>query len=243
MQLEVRVQTTISSIAQDPVIIETIPDLIEVWSQETTLNSHNGAKLVFGCGYLGLRVARKWLSGRGSVHVVTRSRDRVQVLNSQGFRAIHADVTEPSSLIDLPTIETVLFAVGFDKRSGNTIEEVYVDGLSQVISALPSSVERFIYVSSTGVYGQSNNEWVDETSECRPERRGGKACWAAEQLIANDDHLHSRTVVLRLAGIYGPGRVPHYQDLMANRPIPARDGHINLIHVDDAVKVVTSIFR
>ncbi len=195
-------------------------------------------KLVFGCGYLGLRVAQRWLRARHQVYAVTRSRERANELQKLGLLPLVADVTEPASLHDLPGANTVLYAVGYDRTAGRSIAEVYVDGLRNVLMALPANTGRFIYVSSTGVYGQSQGEWVDENSPCQPVREGGKACLEAEQLLAQRP-WSQRAVILRLGGIYGPGRVPRRRDLEEGRAIAASEnGYLNLIHVEDAANVV-----
>ena len=67
---------------------------------------------------------------------------------------------------------------------------------------------------------------------------GGAACWAAEQLLL-DSQWQARTVILRLAGLYGPQRLPRLRQLQAGEPLTASpDGLINLIHVEDAVQAI-----
>ncbi len=196
------------------------------------------SKLIFGCGYLGSRVARRWLEAGEEVHVVTRSRDRAARLEQDGLRAIVADVTLPETLNDLPPAPTVLYAVGMDHSSGRTMREVYVDGLRAVLDRLPESTSRIIYISSLGVYGQSDGSWIDETSPSEPTREAGRICLAAESLLA-EHPLGDRRVVLRLAGLYGGGRVPNRRALEEGEPISALpDAFLNLIHVDDAATVV-----
>ena len=96
-------------------------------------------KLIFGCGYLGHRVAKLWQARGEAVCVVTRSVDRADQLRGEGFRSVVADVANADTLINLPPADTVLFAVGFDRTSENTIHEVYADGVKNVLAALPSS--------------------------------------------------------------------------------------------------------
>jgi nucleoside-diphosphate-sugar epimerase len=200
-------------------------------------------KLIFGCGYLGLRVARRWLAAGHMVYAVTRSQSRADELAARGLSPWVGDVTRPETLRGLPEAETVLYAVGYDRRQGQSMHEVYVAGLNNVLGALPGSTGRVIYVSSTGVYGDSAGEWVDEHTPCRPQREGGRACLAAEQALAAHP-LGARGVVLRLAGIYGPGRIPRKELLLAGEPIPSpAEGYLNLIHVDDAAAVVLAAER
>jgi nucleoside-diphosphate-sugar epimerase len=117
---------------------------------------------------------------------------------------------------------------------------VYEDGLSHTLAALDQQLQRFIYISTTGVYGQANGEWVDEASRCEPTRLGGKACLTAEQRL-HESQLADKSIVLRLSGIYGPERVPNLRALQAGQPIIAPSGsYLNLIHVDDATKAVVA---
>ncbi len=194
--------------------------------------------LVFGCGYVGRRVAAEWAGPGRTVHAVTRSRDRAAELAREGLLPIVADVTRPETLRDLPEAATVLYAIGYDRRGGASREAVYVDGLRAALDALPPSVEKILYTSSTGVYGPSGGAWVDELTPCRPVREGGRVMLAAEEVLRSHA-LGSRAIVLRLAGLYGPGRIPRLADLREGRPIEASPGgFLNLIHVDDAAQAI-----
>lgn len=196
------------------------------------------AKLIFGCGYLGQRVARLWLQAGAPVFAVTRSSERAEELAAQGVQPILGDVCGEAQLLLPQEVRTILFAVGFDGKAGRSIHEVYVGGLARALADVPDSIERLIYVSSTGVYGNVSGAVVDERSACEPTREGGKACLAAEKLLQSS-RFSDRAIVLRLAGLYGPGRIPRAADLVAGKPIDApRTGWLNLIHVEDAAQVV-----
>lgn len=174
------------------------------------------------------------------MRAVTRSATKASDLRNQEIQPILADLGAedfalPSEIWEDTT--AVIFAVGYDRGSSQSIQQVYAEGLARVLRACPKSVRRFLYVSSTGVYGQATGEWVDETTLCQPLREGGKACLAAEKVLSGS-HLADKGIILRLAGIYGPGRIPRAKDLQAGAPIPApSDGWLNLIHVDDAASI------
>ena len=198
------------------------------------------ANLIFGCGYLGERVATRWRNEGNEVAIVTRNEGRARKFKRQGYKAIVADISRPETLSGLPGSETVLFAVGFDRSAGGSIEEIYAGGLQNVLAALPSAINRFIYISTTGVYGPAGGEWVDEDTPPDPRRDGGRASHAAEQVLAAHP-LGKGSVILRLAGIYGPGRIPFLDQLRAGQPIPAPSaGHLNLFPVEDAASVVVA---
>jgi nucleoside-diphosphate-sugar epimerase len=195
-------------------------------------------RLIVGCGYLGQRVARRWLAASERVLAVTRSPERAESLRSQGLEPLVADVTRPETLGRLPEAQTVLYAVGHDPRSGLSRHEVYAQGLRNVLDALPGSTGRIVFTSSTGIYGDAHGDWVDEDSPCQPNRESGRAMLAGEEVLRSHP-LGSRGIVLRLAGLYGPGRITRLGDLLAGRPITASaTGYVNLIHVDDAAEVV-----
>ena len=203
--------------------------------------------LLFGHGYLGSRVARLWQAEGRTVHVVTRSESRAHELAALGYAPLVADVTNAPAiravLAEFPPPDTVLFAVGYDRQAAReaaapSIHEVYAGGFANVLAALPAATRRVIYISTTGVYGQSSGTLVDEDSPTEPTREGGLASLAAEQALAASPFA-SRGIVLRLAGIYGPNRIPLAEKLRLGEPlaVPAA-GCVNLIHVDDAAHVV-----
>jgi nucleoside-diphosphate-sugar epimerase len=201
-------------------------------------------KLILGCGYLGSRVARLWQARGENVAAVTRSAGRASVLRSAGYLPIVADVTDATSLRQLQKIgdiDSVLYAVGFDRAAGKAMREVYVEGLRNTIDALADTVKRLIHVSTTGVHSQNDGSWINEDSPCEPTREGGRVCLEAESVVRQHT-IEPRAIVLRLAGIYGPGRIPRLEELLAGTPIlAAPEAWLNLIHVDDAARIVLAV--
>ncbi len=210
-------------------------------------------KLIVGCGYLGRRVAAAWLQAGHSVTALTRSANNAVELSRLGITPVIGDVCDPKSLAALPVVQSVLFAVGYDRSSGHTQRDVYVEGLRHVLDQVAGRCERLIYISSSSVYGQSLGEWVDESSPCEPVQSGGQCCLAAEELIRATFPILADTAaaarplanVLRLSGIYGPGRLlARVESLRAGEPLAGRgDAWLNLIHVDDAVGAVLACER
>lgn len=196
--------------------------------------------LIVGCGYLGLRVARMWREGGHRVSAVTRSAERAAALRAEGLTPIVADVMRPETLAALPSAEVLLYAVGFDRAAGHARREVYVQGLENVVRAASERIARWVYVSSTSVYGQSAGEWVDEESACEPASEGGRVCLEAEQLMRNVGGIH-KCVILRLSGIYGPGRlIARLDGLRSGTPVSGDpEAWLNLIHVDDAARIAS----
>jgi nucleoside-diphosphate-sugar epimerase len=103
------------------------------------------------------------------------------------------------------------------------------------VAALPGR-PRFVYVSSTGVYGQSDGSVVDENSETIPADEAGQVVLEAEQLLRA---RRPDAIVLRFAGIYGPGRLLRAGSLLGGEPITADPSKwLNLIHVEDGADAI-----
>lgn len=188
--------------------------------------------LIVGCGYLGRRVAARWVAAGRRVAALTRR--NADALAALGLDPVVGDVSDPASL-RLPAASTVLYAVGMDRSAGKTMRDVYVNGLSHVLDTLPAA-GRFVYVSSTGVYGQSDGAWVTEESDTRPTEESGRVVLEAEQLLRS---RRPDAIVLRFAGIYGPGRLLRRQPLLNGEPLVGDAGKwLNLIHAEDGADAV-----
>ncbi len=205
--------------------------------------SKNPSRLIIGCGYLGQRVAHRWLQSGSTVFATTRSAANAQILSAADIHPIIGDVTaadgSPERLQGLPEVDTVLWAVGFDKDANASYHDVHVGGLLRVLEQTPNN-PRVIFISSTGVWGNEATDDVDESTPACPTREAGQVLLEAEATLGK--HPKGPGVVLRLAGIYGPGRLPRVTDIRENKPIPADpDSWLNLIHVDDAVSVICDV--
>jgi nucleoside-diphosphate-sugar epimerase len=202
--------------------------------------------LIIGCGYLGLRAARVWIARQHAVTALTRSPDRANEWANLGINPVLGDVMEPNTLAGLPEADACLYAVGFDRSGGHEKRDVYVNGLRNVLRVIEQRIPRLIFISSSSVYGQDQGEIVDESSPTRPLTEGGRICLEAEQVVREfypEGKLQRPAVILRLAGIYGPGRLIGRIDQLRQRiPISANPrAWLNLIHVDDAVQAVLEL--
>ena len=204
-------------------------------------------RLIVGCGYLGTRVARRWLAAGDQVFGITRSQSRAEALAAIGIVPIVHDVTveqvlhHPGTLATLPPLDTVFWAVGFDRTSGTSHRDVHVAGLARLLAALPGS-PRVILSSSTGVWGDERGGNVSEDTPTNPSREAGRVLVEAEALLRS--HPKGPGVALRFAGLYGPDRLPRLDDLKAGRPLAADpDSWLNLIHIEDAAMIVCAVAR
>ena len=196
--------------------------------------------LVVGCGYLGRRIAARLAARGGRVHGIVRGAPSAALAEASGARAILADVADPRvPLPTLPEVDLVVWSVGFDRAAGVGYRDVHVTGFARLLEALPAR-PRVVFVSSTGVWGRDDGPDVDETTPAHPDREAGRVLLEAEALLGA--HRLGPGTTLRLAGIYGPGRLPRLESLRAGVPIAADpDSWLNLVHVDDAAAAVVAI--
>jgi nucleoside-diphosphate-sugar epimerase len=183
---------------------------------------------MIGCGDLGSRIANRFVDSGATVFTLTRHPPAC----ANTF-ALLGDVTEPGGLPVLPQpLDLVVYCLTPGARDEASYRRIYVDGLKNVAAHL-SAVQpsRFCFVSSTAVYGASAAEWVDETSDCKPEAFNGRVLREAEVMVQK----LPGGLVLRLGGIYGPGRDSLLRAVIEQRPPPrSTGGGGNRIHVDDA---------
>lgn len=198
--------------------------------------------LIIGCGYLGRRLGVRLIGEGGRVLGTARSPGRAQELAAIGIEPVLADVLSPETLDRLPAVDRVFYAVGFDRSAGASMHDVYVDGLRSVLDHLPESVRRLVYAGSTGVYGQSGGEWVDEDSPTEPMHESGRVVLEAEGVVRDWARARGTSaVVLRFAGLYGPGRVVRRAILERGEPIPGDpEKFLNLIQIDDAARAAAA---
>lgn len=193
-------------------------------------------RLVVGCGALGMRVARRWLEAGDRVWGTTR--DRPETLAAAGLEPIVATLGS-GPLPPLPEVDTVFWAVGFDRRNGLSPHDLHVNGLTHLLDALPAP-RRVILSSSTGVWSGGDGEVVHEQTPANPSRPSAEALLAAEAVL--QAHPAGPGVALRFAGLYGPERLPRLDDLAAGHELAVDpESWLNLIHLDDAATVVCCV--
>lgn len=202
--------------------------------------------LIIGCGFLGLRVAREILKLDPSAKVVgaTRTDRRHPELIAAGVKPILIDVVETTAFDSIKFPSQIVHCVGFDRSSGQSRNLVTLDGLDNLTLALASGLwtGRFVYVSSTGVYGQTDGSWVEESSATAPITESGRVALRAEALLRSTPTVAwASPVVVRLTGLYGPGRIIGLGGITRGDPIQGDpERWLNLIHVDDAARAVVA---
>ena len=130
----------------------------------------------------------------------------------------------------LPEFDRLLYCVGFDRRVGASMREIYLDGLTNLLRLVEARSFLFVYTSSTSVYGQDHGDWVAEDDATEPRSESGRMVLEAEGIARS-----RRASIVRLAGLYGPGRIIRRAAIQAAEPIAGDPGkRVNLVQIDDA---------
>jgi nucleoside-diphosphate-sugar epimerase len=192
--------------------------------------------LIIGCGDIGRRVARLALAEKATVTGFVRSAESSAELEKLGIRPIVASLDDPATLKELPTKGAILFYLAPPPGGGTT------DPRARTFCAAIQPGEeprKVIYMSTSGVYGDSGGELVTEETPPNPQTTRGKRRLDAETAFREWGQAHGvAVVILRVTGIYGPGRLPVSQ-LESGQPV--LDERLapltNRIHADDLARV------
>lgn len=185
--------------------------------------------LLIGHGYLGQEVGRLFREHGWEVVPVSLS-------GGDGSRA--ADVSDAASVATLADTapDFIVHCAASGRGGPDAYRRVYVDGCRNLAATFPGVP--LLFTSSTSVFAQTDGSVVTEDSPTEPDRETGKLLLAAEQVV-----LGEGGIVLRLSGIYGPGRSVILKKFLSGEAVIEEDGRrfLNQIHRDDAAAAIWHI--
>ncbi len=196
--------------------------------------------LIAGCGYVGTHLAGLLIETGHQVWGLSRTPAALP----PRVTPFAADLTRPSTLAALPPdLDAVVYASAAGGYDDALYRAAYVDGLGNLLAALASQGQRprrVVFTSSTGVYAQDDGAWVDEDSPAEPDGFSGRRVLEGERV------LHAGPfpgTVVRLGGIYGPGRASLIEQVRRGVPLlpPGGPRYSNRIHRDDAARAVAHV--
>ncbi len=204
-----------------------------------TENRNQPRILVAGCGSLGGMIART-LCESAEVYGLRRNADAIKAPISP----IGADLLDPSALASaVPTnIDALIYCLTPSSYDDRGYQAAYVTGLRNLLAVLDrETLARVIFISSTSVYDQDNDGWVDESSPTEPEKFSGQRILEGEAMALNSG---VPATIVRLSGIYGPSRhrflgAVRRGEMNPSNPAP----YTNRIHEVDAANAVVHLMR
>lgn len=194
--------------------------------------------LIAGCGDLGTEAGLRFAAAGHEVFGIRRSPEKLP----PQIRGVKADLS--SGMPGLPVEADILvIALAADASTEDAYRAAYVDGLRNVLDGVDrqaSPPRRILFVSSTAVYPDAGGAVVDENTPTEPTRFSGKILLEAERLLL--DRAENASTVLRLGGIYGPGRTRLIDQVRSGKAmIPGQPKHTNRIHRDDAAAMMVHL--
>ena len=190
--------------------------------------------LLLGYGDIASRLAPLLQEIGFAVTGVRRNPERAIAVAGVDVRAGDLQQAETFTKLLAEDWDLIVLTLTPSLYSGEGYRQGYVVPVQHLVQQLTAQVSDsyqplILYVGSTSVYGQRDGNWVDENSLTEPDSETGKMLLAAENVL-RESALN--TVIVRAAGIYGPGRERMYQALQEGNYTITPTWH-NRIHADD----------
>jgi nucleoside-diphosphate-sugar epimerase len=193
--------------------------------------------LIAGCGFVGRALAAQLVHDRHDVFGLRRHPTDLP----EGVVPVAADLAEGRGIEAVPgDLDACVTAISPDGRSEAAYEAAYVRAVRNLQSLLEvqsPNLQRWVFLSSTAVYGDESGAWVDESTPTNPASFTGRAVLEGEGIVRGAAVPHR--VVLRLGGIYGPGRTRLVDRVRRGEATcPPEPTWTNRIHRDDAAGAI-----
>ena len=202
--------------------------------------------LIIGCGYVGLPLGAELVKQGHEVFGLRRGEGAE--LSAAGIFPLTGDITKPETLAALPNnFDWVVNCVSSSHGDVEDYRRVSLEGTRNLLAWLGASPpKKFVYTSSTSVYGQDDGSLVKESSATEPVTDTGKVLLETEKLLlAAVAERQFPAVILRVAGIYGPERGHWFKQLLCGEARLEGDGlrPLNMIHRDDVIGVIIAALK
>ncbi len=195
--------------------------------------SINNRIAITGCGYIGKLLALQLLNKKTPVTGYVSSDTSLAECNNSNIPCEIIELDKPLNDIDLTGRRVIYLAP--PPRSGKTDTRI-----SNYLHAIEMhKPEKFVLISTTGVYGDCKGAWIDESTALNPTAdRAFRRADAERQVQQFCQHHNIPLVILRVAGIYGAGKIP-LERIKSGLPIVKKEDSpfTNRIHADDLVNI------
>ncbi|MEM9214744.1 MAG: SDR family oxidoreductase [Cyanobacteria bacterium P01_F01_bin.150] len=202
-----------------------------------------GNTVILGCGYVGQRVAQTWLNQGLGVVVTTTTASKVSELEAIASNdnrhptAVVMQGNDANALTKLLSGQDTLL-VSLAPHRGGSYKDTYLATAQTLAQVLPqTSIKQVIYTSSFGVYGNHGGHWVTEETAIAPTTDSRQILADSEKYLLDIASEKLLVCILRLGGIYGPGRelLRIFQRLSGTTADGDGKSPSNWVHVDDIV--------
>ena len=232
------------------------PDLASLYQllakQERPVLPSGERRAILGCGYVGEEVARAWKQEGHALWATTTRRERLGELAELVETPLIFDSTDPSTNLEF-TADLDGILVSFAPSKGSEVDlgqyrKTFLGGLQRLVETLDrrprNTPLQIVHLSSCGVYGNRHGALTNETAPIIDIHPVNQVLLQAEEMMESIRSEKIKVCVLRLGGIYGPGRDIPSMLLSAAGGLVQRNGQ-NVpcwIHRDDIVRGVCFAF-
>src|SRR5882762_6861021 len=160
--------------------------------------------LIVGCGYVGQAVGQLLSTAGHEVFGLRRTGSGRRDAERPNIVPLTADITRPEDLRNLPLpFDWVVNTVSSMRGGKDEYRAVYMEGTRNLIAWLKSTpLQKYVYTSSTSVYGQTDGSIVNEQGPTEPASETGRILLEAESLLLKAGRTENfPAVILRVAGI------------------------------------------
>ena len=203
--------------------------------------------LIVGTGYVGLPLGIELVRQGHEVFGLRRSALAAEELQRSGIHPLFADITRPEQLKSLPRdFDWVVNCTASGGAGPEEYRRIYREGNQNLIVWLTGSpLKKFLYTSSTSVYGQNNGSIVTESSPAQPDAGTAKILVETENILLAAARKNFPAVIMRVAGIYGPARGHWFKAYLRGEARIEGDGSrfLNMIHRDDLIGVIIAALQ
>jgi nucleoside-diphosphate-sugar epimerase len=184
-----------------------------------------------------------WHTAGNEVTVTTTTRDRVAELQAIASQVVVVTGDDLSGLKQVvANQDIVLLSVGSKQRTAEAYRQAYLETAQNLVMAIESNVgvKQLIYTGSYGVIHNKSGDTVDETVAVNPQDEFGEILSQTEQVLLNASTEDFKTCILRLAGIYGPGRelIKIFRRIAGTTRPGSGESYTNWVHLEDIVQAI-----
>ena len=204
---------------------------------------------ILGCGYVGSAIARLWQKHGHQLTVTTTTPEKFAPLSEIAQQVVvfeRKDRNVSPSVAAIADIiqdqDVVLFSIGARTRELDIYRQTYLGTATNLVTALEKnqSVKQVIYTGSYGILGNKQGAWTEETAPVAPANDNSKILAQTEEVLLSANSAKLKVCVLRLAGIYGPGR--ELSKIFSRAAGTTRPGkgtdYSNWVHLEDIVNAI-----
>lgn len=208
------------------------------------LNKTDRAVNIVGCGYIGQKLLQQLLcrslADAENITAVVKTQNSQRQCSAKGVQSIILDMDDSDSILvdTFHTYQSLLYY--FAPPPGQGSEDSRIMHFIKLLGSNPSrQPAKIVLISTTGVYGNCHGQWVDETTPLNPGvDRARRRVDAEQQFQSYCQQFNIPLVILRVSGIYGPGKLP-LKRIRALTPIVREEDSpfSNRIHTDDLLEI------